>query len=317
MDPRLNRTPRRQRVDRDLVRYLSLLAGREPAGALIEIRYRVATGPRMRQHWCPATRPAAAAREIRELAEHTDVYVGVAPRRGRHGGKAAIRQVWLLWADVDDPAAQGLADDLATPPGIVIASGSPGHHHLYWPLTSPLTVERAEHANQVLAQAVHGDTGAVLNAATILRPPGTRSFKTDPPALVTLERLDARAHPASEILCGLPAAPAPPPATVQPRRAPAADPLLRIEPAAYVQALTGLTVPRGRKVSCPFHADRTPSLHVYPEPSDGWHCYGCGRGGSIYDLASALWHLETRGDEFLEIRERLTAQLLPRTPQRR
>jgi hypothetical protein len=48
---------------------------------------------------------------------------------------------------------------------------------------------------------------------------------------------------------------------------------------------TGLTAGRDGKVSCPFHGqDRSPSLHVYEDPAAGWYCFGCGRGGSIFDL---------------------------------
>ena len=116
-------SPRRPRVAPDLVRYLSLLAGREPAGGLLEVRYRSAAGVRMRQQWFPAGRPAPAARRIVELADHADVYVGVAPRCHRRGGRAAIQRLWVLWADVDDPAARGLADQLPIPPGMIVNSG--------------------------------------------------------------------------------------------------------------------------------------------------------------------------------------------------
>lgn len=34
---------------------------------------------------------------------------------------------------------------------------------------------------------------------------------------------------------------------------------------------------------CPFHGDRDASLKVYPG-SGGWHCFGCGRGGSVVDF---------------------------------
>jgi DNA primase len=53
--------------------------------------------------------------------------------------------------------------------------------------------------------------------------------------------------------------------------------------------------------------DRTPSLHVYEDPQRGWYCFGCGRGGSIYDLASLLLRRGTRGDAFLELRRELAA----------
>lgn len=44
-------------------------------------------------------------------------------------------------------------------------------------------------------------------------------------------------------------------------------------------------LPRDRKVRCPFHADGSPSLHVY---RDGWHCYGCGEHGDAVDLVMRL-----------------------------
>jgi DNA primase len=69
-------------------------------------------------------------------------------------------------------------------------------------------------------------------------------------------------------------------------------------------------VPRDRKINCPFHEDRTPSLHVYPDPGRGWQCYGCKQGGDIYAFAAKLWGLDTRGTEFLELRARLRGQLL-------
>ena len=34
---------------------------------------------------------------------------------------------------------------------------------------------------------------------------------------------------------------------------------------------------------CPFHGEKAPSLKVYPE-TGGWHCFGCGRGGSVIDF---------------------------------
>jgi hypothetical protein len=44
------------------------------------------------------------------------------------------------------------------------------------------------------------------------------------------------------------------------------------------------------------HEDRTPSLHVYGDPERGWFCFGCGRGGSIYDFAALLFGRGTRGE---------------------
>jgi hypothetical protein len=48
-------------------------------------------------------------------------------------------------------------------------------------------------------------------------------------------------------------------------------------------------------------------MHVYGDPERGWYCFGCGRGGSIYDLASLLWQRETHGRDFIELRRELEA----------
>jgi hypothetical protein len=89
------------------------------------------------------------------------------------------------------------------------------------------------------------------------------------------------------------------------------DPLRLIPPPVYFERLTGLRVGRSGKLRCLFHDDRSPSLHVYREPGRGWYCFGCGRGGSIYDLAALLWltgqssAMALRGDDFRLVRARL------------
>lgn len=37
---------------------------------------------------------------------------------------------------------------------------------------------------------------------------------------------------------------------------------------------------------CPFHGEKEPSLKIY-EKTGGWHCFGCGRGGSVIDFVMA------------------------------
>jgi hypothetical protein len=295
---------------RELAQYLAMLAAREPAGGLLEIRYRNPQTPaRMRQHFHHLDNTARIARHILALADHSDVYIAVTPRRIPSGGRHAIHRGWVLWADIDQPGSEPLIARLPVAPGVIINSGSSGHQHLYWPLTEPLAPNALEHANATLAHAIGADNGAVLGAATILRPPHTRNHKHAPPSPVTLERLDLRTHTAAQILEGLPVverAERHPPVARQATN----DPLQQIEPARYVQALTGQVVPRDRKINCPFHEDRTPSLHVYPDPGRGWQCYGCKQGGDIYAFAAKLWGLDTRGSEFLELRTRLREQLL-------
>ena len=43
----------------------------------------------------------------------------------------------------------------------------------------------------------------------------------------------------------------------------------------------GPPIHRGDMICCPFHEDRTPSLHVYADASRGWFCFGCRRGGTL------------------------------------
>jgi Bifunctional DNA primase/polymerase, N-terminal/CHC2 zinc finger len=68
----------------------------------------------------------------------------------------------------------------------------------------------------------------------------------------------------------------------------------QIAPADYLRALAGLHVDRRGFVRCPFHDDRTPSLLAYPTAERGWFCFGCKRGGSIYDFAGLLLGIESR-----------------------
>jgi hypothetical protein len=292
----------------ELVQYLGALVGQEPRGGLIEVRYRAGDG--MRQRFHRADRPELAAELVLLLGEQHDVYVGCAPRRRRWGGRRAVERVWSLWVDCDGPEASERLASFEPAPAIVVASGSPGGRHAYWPLAEPLEPRQAEEANARLAHALGADAAAT-DAARILRPPHTRNFKHDPPAPVVLERLGDERLMAADVVRGLPVLPAP--VGRGPDPGPAlrtGDPLRALEPAVYVEALTGQRVGRSRKVSCPFHEDATPSLHVYETPEGGWFCFSCRRGTSVYDLAGPLWGLRTRGVEFLELRRRLTELLL-------
>jgi hypothetical protein len=60
---------------------------------------------------------------------------------------------------------------------------------------------------------------------------------------------------------------------------------------------------RGRALVCrcplPGHEEKTPSFHVYPD--GGWWCFGCGRGGDVFELAR--WMLNERS--FVRVVERL------------
>lgn len=49
-----------------------------------------------------------------------------------------------------------------------------------------------------------------------------------------------------------------------------------------ILGMYGYTTDHGFMV-CPFHGDRDASLKVY-KGAKGWHCFGCGRGGSVIDF---------------------------------
>lgn len=48
-------------------------------------------------------------------------------------------------------------------------------------------------------------------------------------------------------------------------------------------------------ISCPFHqGDRHASLKVYSGNKTGWHCFGCGAGGSVIDFVMKLFDIDFR-----------------------
>ena len=67
--------------------------------------------------------------------------------------------------------------------------------------------------------------------------------------------------------------------------------LKRLLPASEVLPAYGFQPDRGGFLQCPFHqGDRHGSLKVY-EGDRGWHCFGCGRGGSVIDFVMELFGL--------------------------
>lgn len=51
-------------------------------------------------------------------------------------------------------------------------------------------------------------------------------------------------------------------------------------------ALYGYEIQKGGFIRCPFHNEKTASLKIFSGRHDrsGWHCFGCGKGGSIIDF---------------------------------
>jgi RepB DNA-primase from phage plasmid/CHC2 zinc finger len=306
--------------------YLRMLRAFAPPHTLLDVRYRI-PGRDLARFFI-GIHATAAASTIMRIGRRTDVYVGVAPRVRRSGRREDIAPTPLLWADCDGPTAVEALLSFRPPASMIVTSGSGEEHahknaHAYWALTRSLSMQELEDANRRLAAALGADPKCA-DAARILRVPGTLNFKHRPPRLVELRQYSGVRYRPVEILTALPPTPTPPaPNDRRHTHSPGdtGDPLLAIEPAHYVRVLTGRQPARDGKIHCPFHAEKTPSFHVYPSPGRGWTCFGCASpsgtplGGDIYTLASLLWGIPASGHEFLKLRARLDAVFgVRRTP---
>lgn len=287
--------------------YLKTLLGDEPDESLIEVRTRK-PGTHSMRHWFI---DVGARQRLHDLlpviAGRADVYVGVAPRRTADGTRDGVTHAHVTWADVDGPEGLKRAAAFDPHPTLIVRSGSPGGAHAYWALERAADVALVEQINRGLCEALGGDP--VWAATTILRVPGTLNHKHDPPRSVDIARATGEVFDPVELASLVPDVAPPPSQVLPPRVVHGRDPLMAIAPRDYVAKLLGVTVPKHGFVSCPFHSDSSPSLKVYETAERGWCCYGrCGRrGGSIFDLSARLWGLSTRGEDFLEVRRRLTA----------
>lgn len=83
------------------------------------------------------------------------------------------------------------------------------------------------------------------------------------------------------------------------------DGLRDISASEFYEELTGL--PGAPYVCCPLpaHEDNTPSCGL--DEGGLWKCFGCGYGGTIYEMAALLWGypLPLRGAYYGEVRDRL------------
>jgi DNA primase RepB-like protein len=271
----------------------------------------------------PASDLETVAREIEQLGRDRETWIGVLPRRpdpntGEIGGTTEfVCPGNVLWADIDlgdDPDGLERLRAFRPKPQLLVASG--GGYHAYWLVSDRLGSQAIACANRRLAHVLGADQGAT-DAARILRPPGTHNFKYEPHRDVDLiECHTEKRRPAEEIVGDLPD---PPGAKSRHERRcltreRSNDPLQLIAPPIYFAELAGLEVPASGFVRCPLpdHDDPDPSCRVWSEASRGWYCFGCRRGGDIYELAGQLWRLPRRGQSFLEIKERLTKLLRPR-----
>lgn len=290
-----------------LERYLEALFDRARPTTLIELRWRVPGG--MRQRFIPAGHRAVAAELITSLGWRTDVYVGVLLRwRPAGDRRGVVGDGRTVWVDLDSELAARALEPVQPSPSLCVSSGGPGHLHAYWALRRAVPPAEIERANRRLAWALGGDLSST-DAARILRPPQTLHHgrrRTPVRLMAEGPREPCRLE---DLVGGLPD---PPAATVPPRtrrssRLSGGDWLLELAPQQYVSVLTGQPVGRTHKIRCPLHPDQTPSLHVYDDPARGWYCFGCRRGGTVYDLAGGMWSIEPRGSGMAALRAGLQA----------
>ena len=281
---------------------------------------------KMRSRSAPERFPAAGDhRALVELARRysqsgEEVFCTPLTRRERRSGRAGgIQPARVCWVDIDDPSALDALRGFGRRPHLVVYSGS-GGAHAYWRLAGAIAPEQLEAVNRKLAHHLGGDGGSI-DRARIMRLPGTTNHKVRRPCRLVFCDLARPPHQAVELVAGLsdPEPPAPPPSPAEVRRHLAyleADQAAQLAPPAYFRLLAGVQVgERGGHVPCPLpdHQEAMASCMVYGDVDGGWWCYGCSRGGAIYDLASLLdggpWGRSLRGEAFKEaernVRDRL------------
>lgn len=227
-------------------------------------------------------------------------------------GNDAVGELAVAWIDIDEAANAERLRAFRCRPHLVVASGGSGGMHAYWRLAAPVPPADGEAANRRLAGALGGDPRST-NRGRIMRLPGTLNRKAEATGACRVVMCDlARpGYELAELCAGL----ADPRRRTSPTSGNGAidvddDPYRLIPAAVYFERLAGTVVPRSGLVSCPApdHPDRHPSCSV---SGTVWCCFACGRGGSIYDLASVLEGgpagTALRGEGFRRARELVAA----------
>ena len=137
---------------------LAVIAGNEPAGSYIELRFKRAGGG-MAQDFIPVGELERAAASAVNRGQLGDVYLGVCPRTERSGGKDAVARAWVFWCDCDTEQSVERLRAFRPLPSVVIRSGTGRRVHAYWPLRHPVPARFAGTANLRIAHALGADKG--------------------------------------------------------------------------------------------------------------------------------------------------------------
>jgi hypothetical protein len=221
-----------------------------------------------------------------------EVFATPLPRERAEPGKRAVGAGSVVWVDLDGTDGNGLREIGRLKPHLWVASGA--GQHLYWRLADELPPGEVEELNRRLCHRLSGDP-ACCEYGRIMRLPGTFNQRRGQWCrIVRADRSRAPVEPEA-IRAALPDPEPPPPVSPNGRpgqRSPMADDELQlIAPPAYFLALASVAVPDGGgMVKCPLpdHNDSYASCQVFAEAEQGWWCFGCSRGGRIFDLASLM-----------------------------
>jgi hypothetical protein len=327
-----------------------------PRGPRIDGELRVARWPRENFH-DPTDHAAILAHVERHAGRSQELFCGIVPKTEPEPRKEAAVAGRVVWVDIDRKSAadpptleqieQLLEGEVSTDalvaaarllslpmrPHLVAFSGSGGAHG-YWRVEQTLAAEWIERANvRLIHHLGDGADYASYDRNRFMRLPGTRNGKSGRYCQVIHADLTSRAYDVRDLVGELPDPPADDPRAPKrirrqhtapsPRRAAIDDPVDRLAPRAYFAELCGITeIDRDGKARCPLpdHDDPRASMWIGETSDDGWYCYGCGRGGRIFDLASLLiggpWGADLRGDAFRAARAELERRLHVPTPRR-
>jgi RepB DNA-primase from phage plasmid len=305
-----------------LTLWLSLLLGGETGVAELAAGRRDSLGRlRIARRRDPRAYPRAndtaelTGRALAFAADGREVFCGPLPRDAALPGSAGVTGGRVLWVDLDDAEALARLAVFAPRPCLIVSSGGSGGAHAYWRLTRRLPGRVLEAANAALARELIGDP-AVKDRGRLMRLPGTVNGKTGHPCRLLRADLRPERVDPDALLGPRFAAPEPVGRPEAARRIGLRhDPLRDLDPPSYFAALCGIDTDPDALVACPLpdHDDRTPSCRVYATAQRGWWCFGCARGGRIYDLASLLqggpWGRELRGEPFRRARELVRERL--------
>jgi hypothetical protein len=320
-----------------------------PRGPRIDGELRVARWPRENFH-DPADHAAILAHVERHARRGQELFCGIVPKTEPEPRKEAAAAGRVVWVDIDrkstaDPPTieqieQLLEGEIATDalvaaarllalparPHLVAFSGSGGAHG-YWRIEQTLDAEWIERANVRLIHHIgDGADYASFDRNRFMRLPGTRNLKSGRYCQLIYADLTSRAYDVRDLVGDLPDPPADDPRAPKrirrqptapsPRRGAIDDPVDRWTPREYFAALCGVAeTNRDGKARCPLpdHDDPRASLWIGDSPEAGWFCFGCSRGGRIFDLASLLiggpWGADLRGEAFREARAELERRL--------